>query len=86
MLFMESFNKRTCPYCGIELVKAPYWRHVEQEHPSEYASDRSTWIQLFKDYSSMGMDSELCIQVICDLFNQTKDLIRDFLKENKIIE
>ncbi len=54
----SNFNDRTCPYCNAPLRNRPYWRHVEQEHPEEYANDKATWIQLFKDYTAMGMDSK----------------------------
>lgn len=82
---MESFTKRKCPYCGIELVQHPYWRHIEQQHPDEYSSDKNTWTQLFKDYTTMGMDAENCLQVIAELFNQSPDYIRDFLKQQKLM-
>ena len=82
----ESFANRTCPYCGMKLKDRPYWRHIETEHPDEYANDKSSWIQLFKDYTAMGMDAKNSIQVICELFNQTPDDIEDFLKSNGILE
>jgi hypothetical protein len=83
---METFSHRRCPYCGLELIKAPYWRHLELEHPDEYNSDKATWIQLYNDYLSMGMDSSNCIQVISELFNQSTELITDFLKESGVLK
>jgi uncharacterized C2H2 Zn-finger protein len=82
---METFKARTCPYCGILLVKYPYWRHIEQEHNEQYNTDKNTWIQLFKDYSAMGMDPNTCVQVIAELFNQSSDFIMEFLKDHKVL-
>jgi hypothetical protein len=82
---MEEFQKRKCPYCGMELVTHPYWRHIEQNHRTEYENDRNSWTQLYKDYTLMGMDQSTCIQVISELFNQSKELIVDYLKENKVL-
>ncbi len=73
---------RECPYCGKKLVERPYWRHIEKEHPEEYASDRKTWIQLFKDYVSMGMDKNLSLQVIAEIFNKEPEEIGAFLKSH----
>ncbi len=75
---------RKCPYCGIPL-KNPYWRHIESEHPKEYRSDKNTWIQLYKDYVSMGMSKNVAIQVICQIFNREEHIIEEFLKKNQAI-
>ncbi|MFX1298274.1 MAG: hypothetical protein ACFFD2_25900, partial [Promethearchaeota archaeon] len=53
---------RTCPYCGATLHH-PYWQHVQSQHPDEYAKNE-TWIQLYKDYTSMGMSQEMSLMVI----------------------
>ena len=73
-------EKRNCPYCGKELVERPYWRHIEREHSEEYASDKQTWLQLFKDYASAGMDKDKCIEIISEIFNKKPKEITDFLK------
>ncbi|MHA1584538.1 MAG: hypothetical protein ACTSVU_02030 [Promethearchaeota archaeon] len=75
---------RECPYCGKKL-KNPYWRHIEKEHHDEYMNDKTTWIQLFKDYTMLGMNKEMSIQVISDLFNRDPSIIKLFLKKHKII-
>ena len=59
---MGEEEGRNCPYCGIPL-KHPYWQHVQSEHPEEYARNE-TWIQLYKDYTSMGMDQAMSLMVI----------------------
>lgn len=75
---------RLCPYCGIKL-KNPYWRHIEDKHPQEYHSDKNTWIQLYKDYTSLGMDKSSSINVISQIFNRDVKIIESFLKKSKII-
>ncbi len=79
---MAELKGRKCPYCG-KVLDHPYWRHIESDHPTEYQSDKATWIQLYKDYIAMGMDKEISIKVISELFNQTDKDILDFLKANK---
>ena len=59
---------------------------LNKKHPEEYANDKATWIQLFKDYTAMGMDSKASMTVISELFNHTPDEIEDFLRENGVIE
>ena len=73
-------EKRKCPYCGKELVERPYWRHIEREHGEEYATDKATWIQLFKDYTSAGMDKDKSIEIICEIFNKKESEIVEFLQ------
>ena len=75
---------RLCPYCGIKL-KNPYWRHIEEMHNEEYHSDKNTWIQLYKDYSALGMNRDVCIQVISQIFNRDEKIILSFLKKSKIV-
>lgn len=74
-------EERKCPYCGVKL-RAPYWRHIESKHPEEYASDKNTWIQLFEDYTTMGMDKDSSITVICQIFNRDKNTVKNFLKKS----
>jgi len=81
---MTELKGRKCPYCGM-ILDHPYWRHIESEHPEEYLNDQATWIQLYKDYLGMGMDQDLCVKVISELFNQSEKDILDFLKDQNII-
>ena len=74
---------RTCPYCGA-ILHHPYWQHVQSEHPSEYARNE-TWIQLYKDYTSMGMDQAMSLMVIAELFNHSQEDVKTYLKENNVI-
>jgi hypothetical protein len=71
-------EQRECPYCGAPL-KRPYWQHVQSQHGEEYAA-KETWIQLYKDYAGMGMDSMVCFIVISELFNATPEEVESFLK------
>lgn len=73
----------TCPYCGAKL-KHPYWAHVQENHPEEYKK-KQTWIQLYEDYSGMGMDEAVSLQVIGELFNVDPEEVKFFLEQNKII-
>jgi uncharacterized C2H2 Zn-finger protein len=82
---VSDLENRTCPYCGKALKSRPYWRHVEKEHPKQYATDKATWIQLFKDYGAMGMDASIAIQVICELFNQKNEDVVDFLRDHNVM-
>jgi hypothetical protein len=78
-------EKRKCPYCSKVLTQRPYWRHVETEHPEEYANDKQTWINLFNDYVAMGMPPEVSIAVIMELFNQTEEDVITFLTEQGLL-
>jgi hypothetical protein len=82
---MSDFANRVCPYCRKKLNK-PYWRHIQTEHPKEYESNTETWKQLFLDYTAMGMNEQISIKAICELFNKSEEEIRDFLKVEKIIK
>ncbi|MCP4764470.1 MAG: hypothetical protein GY870_22030 [archaeon] len=82
---MSDFDNRTCPYCGIELNR-PYWRHIQNNHPKEFETNKETWIQLFKDYSSMGMQANISILAICELFNRSEEEVKAFLKHEKLIK
>jgi len=74
---------RFCPYCGISL-KHPYWEHVQSEHPDRY-TQKETWIKLYKDYRKLGMDEEISLTVISELFNATTDEIKSFLKNKNAL-
>ena len=90
---MGEGETRKCPYCGVPL-KHPYkfiyliqteeWQHIQSDHPGEYARNE-TWIQLYKDYSSMGMNNEMSILVISELFNQSTQDVESYLKENNAL-
>ena len=84
MSFGEDGFTRNCPYCG-ELLSRPYWQHIQANHPDEYTA-KKTWIQLYKDYSGMGMDKAICLMVIGELFNAEPDEIESFLKGEGVIE
>ena len=79
MMSGDSDEGRKCPYCGV-VLKHPYWSHVQQEHPEEYAKNE-TWVTLYKDYSSMGMDRSVCIMVIGELFNVSAEEVESFLEK-----
>ena len=68
---------RECPYCGV-ILHHPYWSHVQQEHPAEYAKNE-TWITLYKDYTNMGMDETVTLMVIGELFNVSPEEVKSFL-------
>ncbi|TFF88741.1 MAG: hypothetical protein EU550_00720 [Promethearchaeota archaeon] len=76
-------SERECPYCG-EKLKHPYWTHVQKKHPEEYEK-KFTWIQLFEDYKNMGMQSEVSLNVIAELFNTTPDEVKFFLKQKNVL-
>ena len=76
---------RKCPYCAKPLTRRPYWKHIQELHPKEFENDTSTWIQLFKDYSAMGMNKAVSLTVIGEIFNKSAKFIEDFLKEQKVL-
>lgn len=77
----EEEESRFCPYCGVSLTK-PYWVHIQKEHPEKYAQ-KETWIKLYQDYRKIGMDQDVSIKVISELFNSTVEEISSFLKNSK---
>ena len=79
-----SEETRECPICG-EMLKKPYWKHMQKKHPEEYHSNRATWVQLYKDYTAMGMTPDMSIMVISELFNARKKDIKGLLKKEKIL-
>ena len=76
-------ESRFCPYCGVPL-KHPYWQHIQAKHPDKY-SQKETWIRLFEDYTSLGMDPATSLMVISELFNATQEEIKSFLKNAKVL-
>lgn len=80
MSFGDDEEERRCPYCG-EALQRPYWQHVQKFHPAEYA-EHSTWVQLYKDYSAMGMTKQISLMVIGELFNASPEEVESFLKES----
>lgn len=76
---------RKCPYCSKPLTRRPYWKHIQEVHPKEFENDTATWIQLFNDYSAMGMNSQVSLQVIAEIFNKSPKIIEDFLKKKGVI-
>ena len=80
---MAENETRFCPYCGIKL-EHPYWSHVQKEHPEKY-TQKETWVKLFEDYTKLGMDEDISLTVISELFNATKEEIKSFLKDKKAL-
>ncbi len=80
---MSEEESRFCPYCGIEL-EHPYWQHIQTDHPNKY-TQKETWIKLYKDYKSLGMDEATSLLVISELFNATQEEIKSFLKNAKAL-
>ena len=62
----------------------PYWQHIQKKHQEKY-SLKETWVQLYKDYTGLGMDEATSLMVIGELFNATKEEVKSFLKNAKII-
>lgn len=79
-----SEETRECPICG-KMLKKPYWKHLQKKHPKKYQENRSTWIQLYKDYTAMGMSMDMSIKVISELFNAVEKEIKSFLKKQKVL-
>ena len=75
---------RECPICGV-MLKRPYWKHMQKKHPEEYSQNKTTWIQLFKDYTAMGMKPDMSIMVISELFNSSKNDVEGLLRKEKIL-
>jgi len=65
--------------------KHPYWQHIQTKHPDKY-SQKETWVQLYQDYTGLGMDITTSLMVISELFNATTDEIKSFLINAKIIK
>ena len=76
---------RKCPYCSKPLTRRPYWKHIQEVHPNEFENDTSTWIQLYKDYSLMGMNRSVSLQVIAEIFNKDPKFIESFLKKKGVL-
>ena len=81
MSFGEDEEKRNCPYCGKPL-KRPYWQHIQKVHPEEYQK-KEMWLPLYKEYKGLGMDQNMCVTVISELYNVSADEVKSFLKDKK---
>jgi hypothetical protein len=81
---VSDITQRRCPYCG-KLLKRPYWAHVSLEHPEEYNNSKDTWKQLYADYRAAGMDEDICIKVVSELFNVEPDDVRKLLKRESLL-
>jgi len=79
----DNSNKDKCPYCG-KTLKHPYWAHIQQQHPEEYKK-RQTWIKLYQDYSSMGMNEQKSLIIIAELFNVSVDEVKFYLEKNEAL-
>lgn len=79
----NSSDVRFCPYCGIKL-KHPYWSHISLKHADKYAQ-KETWVKLYQDYRKLGMDENISLTVISELFNSTIDEIKSFLKNKNAL-
>lgn len=82
---MSDIAQRRCPYCG-KLLKRPYWAHVALEHPEEYNNSKDTWKQLFSDYRDAGMDDDISIKVVSELFNADPIDVRKLLVREGVLE
>ncbi len=80
---MTENETRFCPYCGIKLER-PYWAHIQKEHPEKY-TQKETWVKLYEDYTKLGMDEDISLTVISELFNATTEEIKSFLKSRKVL-
>ena len=80
----DDEESRFCPYCGVALQR-PYWQHIQTKHPEKY-TQKETWIQLYEDYTGLGMDETTSLMVISELFNATTEEVKSFLKNADIIK
>ncbi|MHA1148623.1 MAG: hypothetical protein ACTSR8_10305 [Promethearchaeota archaeon] len=83
MSFGEDEEKRDCPYCGMKLSK-PYWQHIQTEHPNEY-KEKNMWVPLYKEYKGLGMDENMCLMVISELYNVDQAEVKSFLKSENVL-
>jgi len=79
----DEEESRFCPYCGIALHH-PYWQHIQKEHGEKY-SQKETWVQLYQDYTGLGMDEATSLMVIGELFNASTEEVKSFLKNAKAL-
>jgi len=80
---MADEESRFCPYCGVKL-KHPYWVHVQDKHQEKY-SQKETWIKLYEDYRKLGMQEDISLTVISELFNATVEEVKSFLRNAKVL-
>ncbi len=76
-------DARECPYCH-KIIRRPYWVHIQRKHSAEYEKNE-TWIQLYRDYESMGMQKDMCLMVISELFNVSQDDVESYLKKTNVL-
>ena len=79
----KNKDARECPYCH-KIIRRPYWVHIQKRHSAEYEKNE-TWIQLYRDYESMGMQKDMCLMVISELFNVSQDDVESYLKKNNVL-
>jgi len=79
----KNIDERECPYCH-KIIRRPYWVHIQKKHSAEYEKNE-TWIQLYRDYESMGMQKDMCLMVISELFNVSQDDVESYLKKNNVL-
>ena len=79
----KDIDARECPYCH-KIIRRPYWVHIQRKHSAEYEKNE-TWIQLYRDYESMGMQKDMCLMVISELFNVSQDDVESYLKKNNVL-
>ena len=60
------------------------WSHIQASHAEKY-TQKETWIKLYQDYRKLGMDEEISLTVISELFNSTIDEIKSFLKNKNAL-
>ncbi len=60
------------------------WSHIQESHPEKY-TQKETWVKLYQDYRKLGMDEEISLTVISELFNSTIDEIKSFLKNKNAL-
>ena len=80
---MTEEESRFCPYCGVKL-EHHYWVHVQDKHADKYAQ-KETWIKLYEDYRKLGMQEDISLTVISELFNATIEEVKSFLRNAKVL-
>jgi len=41
------------------------------------------WLPLYKEYKGLGMDQNMCVTVISELYNVSANEVKSFLKDKK---
>ncbi len=65
-------------------LKIGNWSHIQASHADKY-TQKETWVKLYQDYRKLGMDEEISLTVISELFNATTEEIKSFLKDKKAL-